>query len=195
MSCTPVNLRSRVAGFTLIELMLTIIIAATLLVIGVPSFIEFERNSELTSANNVLVGAMNTARGEAMKRGMNAIVVPTDGTTWKNGWTVFVDQNRNFTYDAATDVTVLQQAALPDYFDVTGSGSAGDTAPYIMFDASGYAKTKTAGFGALSLSIARNDVSASELARQTRRIIVSTTGRPRSCRPDLDPTCTATALE
>lgn len=131
-----------------------------------------------------------------MKRGMNAMVVPTDGTSWRNGWTVFVDQNRNFTFDDGTDLTVLKQAALPTYFSVSGSGTAAPSTPYILFDASGYAKTKTAGFGALTISIARNDISnTTSLAQQTRLIIIAMTGRPRSCRPDLDATCLATALE
>lgn len=183
-------------GFTLIELLTTIAIAAILLVIGVPSFISFQRNSELTAATNSLISAINAARGEAMKRGMNAMVIPSNGTTWRNGWTVFVDQNRNYTWNADTDLTVLQQAALPAYFTVSGTGSAGESAPYILFDASGYAITKTAGFGALTLSIARNDVSGTTaLAEQTRRIVIAMTGRPRSCRPDRDATCLATALE
>jgi len=124
------------------------------------------------------------------------MVVPTDGISWNNGWTVFVDQNRNFTFDDGTDVTVLKQAALPAYFTVSGSGTAALSAPYILFDASGYATTKTAGFGALTLSIARNDISDSTLvAQQTRRIVIAMTGRPRSCRPDVDTSCIATALE
>lgn len=184
-------------GFTLIELLITVAIATILLTVGVPSFTSFQRNSELTSATNSLIAAINAARGEAMKRGMNAMVVPSDGITWANGWTVFVDRNRNFAFDSGTDVTVLKQAALPSYFGVSGSGTAvASGAPYILFDASGYAKTKTAGFGALTFSIARNDISnANELAQQTRRIVIAMTGRPRACRPGTDVTCTVTAQE
>jgi len=188
--------RTGTAGFTLIELLVTLAIAAILLVIGVPSFTSFQRNSELTAATNAFVAAVNAARGEAMKRGMNAMVVPTDGTSWNNGWTVFVDQNRNFTFDDGTDVTVLKQAALPSYFSVSGSGTAASSAPYILFDASRYAKTRTTGFGALTLSIARNDSNnATLIAQQTRRIIIAMTGRPRSCQPNMDATCIASALE
>lgn len=188
--------RPSAAGFTLIELLVTLAIASILLVVGVPSFTSFQRNSELTAATNALVAAVNAARGEAMKRGMNAMVVPTDGTSWNNGWTVFVDQNRNFAFDDSTDVTVLKQAALPGYFSISGSGTAANSTPYILFDASGYAKTRTAGFGALTLSIARNDNSnATLIAQQTRRIIIAMTGRPRACQPNSDATCIATALE
>lgn len=182
------------SGFTLIELMVTIAIAAILLLIATPSFVAFQRNSELTSAANSFVAAVNAARGEAMKTSLHAMAVPVGGD-WSRGWTVFVDSNGNSLLDGTGDRIVLQQAALASYFTASGSGSASASPPYVMFDASGYARTKTAGFGALTLTIARNDLSGAERLQQTRRIVVAKTGRARTCRPDTDATCTATAQE
>ena len=191
MNATP---SSRIVGFTLIELMATVAIAAVLLVVAVPSFVGFQRNSELTSATNSFVAAVNTARGEAMKRGMNAMLVPATGTDWGSGWTVFVDQDRSGGLNTG-DTTVIQQPALPSYFSATGQGTASETPAYIMFDASGYAKTKTAGFGALAMTIARNDLSGADRTGQTRRVIIAKSGRARACKPATDSTCTATAEE
>ena len=186
---------NRVAGFTLIELMVTIAIASILLLIAAPSFISFQRNSELTSLANSFIAAVNATRGEAMKVGRHAMAVPADGTNWSSGWTVFVDNNSNSTLDAATDRIVLEQATLASYFTASGSGSAGSSSPYVLFDASGYAKTKTAGFGALTLTITRNDLSGADQTAQTRRIVIAKTGRARVCRPATDTTCTTTAEE
>ncbi len=191
MNATP---SSRIAGFTLIELMVTVAIAAVLLVVAVPSFVSFQRNSELTSATNSFVAAVNAARGEAMKRGMNAMVVPTTGTDWSTGWTVFVDQDRSGGLNTG-DTTVLQQPAFPSYLSATGQGTASETPAYIMFDASGYAKTKTAGFGALTMTIARSDVGDTAQTAQTRRIVIAKSGRARACRPSTDTTCTVSAEE
>ncbi|MET3913644.1 type IV fimbrial biogenesis protein FimT [Variovorax sp. OAS795] len=184
----------RLAGFTLIELMVTVAIAAVLLVVAAPSFVNFQRNSELTSATNSFVAAVNAARGEAMKRGMNAMLVPATGADWSSGWTVFVDQDRSGTLNTG-DFTVIQQPALASYFSATGQGTASETPAYIMFDASGYAKTKTAGFGALTMTIARNDLSGAALSEQTRRIVIAKSGRARACKPATDTTCTASADE
>ena len=191
MNATP---SSRIAGFTLIELMVTVAIAAVLLVVAVPSFVSFQRNSELTSATNSFVAAINAARGEAMKRGMNAMLVPSTGTDWSSGWTVFVDQDRSGTLNTG-DLTVIQQPALASYFSATGQGTANETPAYIMFDASGYAKTKTAGFGALTMTIARSDLSGAAQSEQTRRIVIAKSGRARACKPATDTTCTASADE
>ena len=187
--------RRGVVGFTLIELMVTIAIAVILLLVATPSFVSMQRNSELTSAANSFVAAINAARGEAMKAGRQAMAVPSGGGNWSSGWTVFVDTNGNSVFDSAADRVVLQQAALPAYFTASGSGSAAASPPYVLFDASGYAKTKTAGFGALTLTIARNDLSGAEQSEQTRRIVIAKTGRARVCRPATDTTCTATAEE
>lgn len=183
-------------GFTLIELMVTLAIAAVLLVVGVPSFVSFQRNSQLTSLTNSLVASMYAARGEAMKTGMNAFVVPTgNGADWTTGWIVFVDKDRDGSFTESTDTIVQTQAAPESYFTVSGNGTAGETPAYVMFDSSGYSKTKTAGFGALTLSLTRTDVSSSVQTEETRRIIIAATGRLRTCKPSTDSTCTASASE
>ena len=187
---------SQADGFTLIELMVTIAIAAILLMVAAPSFVTMQRNSELTAAANALVAGINAARGEAMKRGLNAVVVPTDAASWRNGWTVFVDTGtaRNGTLDAS-DIVVQRQPALAGYFAVSASGTAAEAVPYMMFDASGYSKTKAGGFGPLTLSIARNDLSGASVGEETRRVIVARTGRARVCKPSTDTTCTLTATD
>ncbi|VTU28968.1 putative major pilin subunit [Variovorax sp. PBL-H6] len=179
---------SRVAckGFTLIELMVTLAVAAILMVIAAPGFLSFQRNSELTSAVNGLVASIAAARGEAMKSGRYAMVVPSDATHWSSGWVVFVDRDADNGFTESADSAVLRQPALPSYFSVEANGNAkeGQTdPPYIRFDPSGYPKTKGGGFGPLTISITRNDLGTSAALDQTRRVIISPSGRVRSCRP------------
>ena len=176
---------TRPNGFTLIELMVTLAIAAILMMVAVPSFVSFQKNAQLTSAANSLLVSINAARGEAMKRGMSVIVVPTNnGSDWTTGWVVVVDKNTPRTYTATVDNTVLTQAALPTGISITGNGIASGSEPYILFDASGFSKTKANSFGALSISFARTDVAAADQYRQTRRIIIASTGRVRMCTPE-----------
>lgn len=56
-----------VGGFTLIELMVGILVAAVLLMIAVPSFQNLTLSNRLTTTANDIVGAINTARMEAIK--------------------------------------------------------------------------------------------------------------------------------
>ncbi len=171
-------------GFTLIELMVTLTIAATLAAVAVPSVQSFLRNNELSAASTALLTAINTARSEAMKSGRSAMVVPVNnGSDWAQGWVVFVDNNRSQNYTSGVDTIVAQQGPMASYFSVSGNGTATETPPYILFDASGYAKDTAGGFGGLTLNIQRNDLAGTNLLEQTRRIIIARTGRARVCKP------------
>ena len=185
----------RTHGFTLIELMVTLAIAAILMFLAIPSFVSYQRNTQLTSAANSLLAAINAARGEALKRGMSVIVVPTgNGSDWKTGWVVVVDKNTPRTYTATEDNTVLTQAKVPSGISITGNGIASGSEPYILFDASGFSKTKANGPAYFSISFARTDVAAADQFKQTRRIIIASTGRVRVCTPEsaTDAKCLAT---
>lgn len=185
--------KNNFGGFTLIELMVTLAIAVVLAIVAIPSLAVYKRNAELTSATNTLLAAINAARGEAMKRGMNAMVLPADGSSWNSGWIVFVDKDRLQTYNPVTDTTILAQGPMQSYFSVTGNGSASGSTPYILYDASGYSKLKSGNFAALTLSLSRNDLSGNALYDQTRRIVIANTGRARTCKPAsaADATCAA----
>jgi type IV fimbrial biogenesis protein FimT len=181
--------RRRSRGFTLVELMVTLAVAAVLLLLAAPAFTSFLRSSELGAAANGLLAALNAARGEAMKTSRRAVAVPADGSQWSSGWIVFVDINADRRFTEGTDRKILQQGPLPSYFGVSASGSADGTAPFIQFDASGYPRNASGGFGALSFDITRSDVDSDEAAlQQARRIKVSSAGQIRTCRPS-DPNC------
>ncbi|RAR54376.1 UNVERIFIED_CONTAM: type IV fimbrial biogenesis protein FimT [Acidovorax defluvii] len=182
----------RNGGFTLIELMVTIALAAALMTISAPSFVQYQRNSELTSLTNSLLAAINAAKGEAMKTGRNAFVIPL-GTGWNSGWVVYVDMNRDNTYTEGTDITVQKQDAVKSYFNITGNSIAAGSTPYIKFDNTGYSTDTGAAPVALTLSIARNDTPSANAAEESRRVVVARTGRVRTCKPSTDTTCTSSA--
>lgn len=183
---------SKTNGFTIVELMVVISIIGVLALIASPSFVAIKRNSELTSATNNLMAAINTARSEAMKRGMNAVVAPTTGTDWNTGITIFVDKNGDNIFNAGDDL-VTQTAILPSYFTITQANAAGTN--YILFNGSGFARTLVGVTFNATFDIARNDITDSvELLAQTRRLKVATTGRLRSCKPTsaMDVDCSTT---
>jgi len=186
--CSLFRLRKRVeeraCGFTAVELLAVIAIVAILLAVAVPSFVNMRRNSELIAATNSVVAAINAGRSEAMKRGAYAYIVPADGSRWASGVTVFIDKNMDQTFTRGVDEVILTLPAFPAWLTVTGNGPAAGPAPYISYDSSGYAKKKNGAFGALTLSLTRNDVSPGQANAQTRLIIIADTGRLRSCRPD-----------
>lgn len=108
----PRSFRTRfIGGFTLIELMVTVTIAAILLAVGVPSFKSFILGQRLKTASYDLNYALNYARSEAIKRNESVQMVPAS-SGWKDGWTVL-----------SGTTTLLTQAAYPA-LTITGPASS-----------------------------------------------------------------------
>jgi type IV fimbrial biogenesis protein FimT len=79
-------------GFTIVELMITVTVAAVLLALALPSFRETIVSSNVTETTNQLIGDLNLARSEAVRRGTLVAVISTSGTNnWSGGWRVETD--------------------------------------------------------------------------------------------------------
>src|SRR5690606_18361522 len=85
-------------GFTIIELMVVVAIAAILAAVAIPSMTEIVRRNTQESVINDLASALAFARSEAINRGQKVSVCQSaNGTScatsgdWTAGWIVFVD--------------------------------------------------------------------------------------------------------
>ncbi len=89
---TTVHQPSSEGGFTLIELMVTLAVAAIVMTMAIPSFTSMTKNSRLTTQTNQLVTALNLARSEAINRRVAINVAAIDASSasneWGKGWRV-----------------------------------------------------------------------------------------------------------
>lgn len=120
--------RTPSSGFTMIELLVTLSIAAIMVTLAVPSFSTFLLNNRLTSQTNDLVLALASARSEAVKRGISVTVCSraTDSTcagstTWNNGWLVFVDNDGDGTKDVDDTEILNVRSSLEGSNTLTGA--------------------------------------------------------------------------
>lgn len=115
------------AGYSLIELMITLAILSIVLAIAVPSVRDYFANARRLTVTNNLIGDLSYARMEAIRRGQFVTVcggaagVCVTNNDWSGGRIVFVDSNNNGLIDAGEDVLRTETAA-PSGFTLTASG-------------------------------------------------------------------------
>jgi type IV fimbrial biogenesis protein FimT len=147
------------AGFTLVELLVAITIAAILIGIAVPSYRDATLNSRLAAISNQLTATARLARSEAFKRNASITLCASDDgsscsgtTTWHTGWVLRLGNG-----------TVLAaQGAAPSGFRVNASTGA------FLFNPRGFGTTSG------SFTICRKTPS---VGSQQRVVTVDTTGR------------------
>lgn len=95
-------MKARHAGFTLVELVFTVLVFAILLSVGVPGFRDFARNARLTETANDLIAEIGLARSETIKRRVPVTLCavgdpeaadPCADGDFANGWLVFTDED------------------------------------------------------------------------------------------------------
>ena len=91
-------------GFTLYELLITLLVIGVVLALGVPNLAEFTQNSRMTATANDMHAAFQLARTESARAKTNITicasanslaVTPTCSGTWDQGYIVFEDTDGN----------------------------------------------------------------------------------------------------
>ena len=168
-------------GFTLIELMVTVGILSILLMLAGPSLRELVMNARMTGQANDLMGDLNIARSEAIKRNLRTyLCTSTNGATctnsaWAQGWLVFVDVDGDGRQDAA-EVALKSHGALETTNTmVVAQDSAGlPTSRFVPYRPSGVSAP-----GAQPVTFRMCDSRTGALGINKGRLItISATGRP-----------------
>jgi len=176
-------------GFTLIEMMVTLTVAAILSIIAVPSYKQFVESGRLTAATNDFVGDVSYARVEAMKRGPSqqmGVCASTDGAscaaapaTWASGWIVFVDADASNTFNTAGGDTILKiHDALPNSIAATTNPAGTNT---LIFNHVGSLATAITSVKLTSNNISSNPDRVICLSGGTGRAMVAANNNVSSC--------------
>jgi len=177
----------RETGFTLIELMFVLAVAAILMSVAVPALQMFSTNSKQTSAINDFVSSMHLARNTAITTNARVTMCASsnasscESVTWDKGWILFRDANSNQTIDG-TDAII-------------GTGSPGNGlniastqyAEFMMYRPNGRVMNASVGTNTGEFTVCDDRGSG-----HSKVVIVNLSGRPKLSKTLADgssPTC------
>ena len=138
----PTRARRPRPGWTLIELLLGLAIAALLTVFALPMYADWIAESQMMNYARDLAGSMNVARSEAIKRGTRVNLCKSAnrstcaiGGDWAQGFVVYVDRDHDGQLDVGESAIQVVAPASPgisargnrpiaDYVSYTSLGTA-----------------------------------------------------------------------
>jgi len=163
--------RSGCRGVTLLEMLVVVAIAATLVALAAPSFASFRRAAGVSAAANELLGALYFARSAAILGGTPvtlclsadaATCVSSDAPAAAIGWLVFTKPDAKAPASSVDGQPILRSFRLPPDVSVHASRAA-----VTFWPVSRAGSTSTF------------DVCDVNRAVRGRAVVVSQTGRPR----------------
>lgn len=144
------------AGFTLVELMVTLAIAAVLAMLAAPNIRDFIVRSKMTNLSNEFTSSILKARNEAVNRntcvtmcmstsagnelssiGSGGPKCTTAGADWQVGWIVFLNPSCDSGADKPADVIDMLLARPRSGADYLLQAQASSPTKKMMFNARG----------------------------------------------------------
>ncbi len=157
-------------GFTIIEFMIVLTIAAIFVSVAVPSYYYLIQNNKVVSVTNKLAASFSSARMEAIKRGTRVSVCSAGNTSytscgnssqWSQGWIVFTDADNNNAIDSSNDLVKIAEAP-PTGSTITSNLSI------VSYDGTGFTTTN-----ALTMSLRTTGCRGNN----ARTLSIATSGR------------------
>ncbi len=142
-------------GFTLYELLITMVIVGVVLTFGVPNMLAFNQNGRMTSAANDLHSSFHLARSESGRAKTNITVCASAnalaaaancGGTWDQGFIVFVDEDGDINRSGANETVLQAHGPVAEGITI----AVADDATYFSYSSNGLGRPNVGGNPAVS---------------------------------------------
>lgn len=136
-------------GFTLYELLITVIIVGVVLSFGLANMSDFTRNSRMTATANDMHSTFHQARSESARTKTNTTIcassnpmaaAPQCGNDWNDGYIMFTDINGDISVDP-NEVVIKRQGRVETGITLTAANGA----TYFSFSGTGIGRGNVGG--------------------------------------------------
>jgi len=187
------------SGFTLYELLITVVIVGIVLTLGIPNMQQFTQNSRMTSTANDMHAAFHLARSESSRAKTNITVCASSnsmtagancGGTWDQGFIVFVDNDGDLNRNGATETVLRAHGVIANGVSL----AVANDATYFSYSSTGLGRPNVGGNAAVSQVVMcdeRGNTTAAGGSSAARLFVATPLGRATIFR---DETLIANAL-
>jgi type IV fimbrial biogenesis protein FimT len=171
-------------GFTLYEILITVVIMSIILTLGIPNLSEFVKNSRITNTVNDLHSTFPLARSEAARAKAPITICasadalsadPGCGGTFDQGWIVFLDLDGDTVRAGAGETLLRASGPVATGVSITVNGNA----TYFAFAATGMGRGDVVGtsFSTAMICDDRGLVPGGGGRATARRLVATPIGR------------------
>ena len=149
-------------GFTLYELMITLLIVGVVLTLGMPNLTAFTQNSRITTTANDLHAAFQVARSEAARAKSNITICASNNSmtaaadcqgSWEDGFIVFIDSNGDIARAGANETVLRAHPAIANGVNL----AIANNASFFSYASTGLGRGDVGGAPAVSQIIVCDD--------------------------------------
>lgn len=172
-------------GFTLYELLITLLVVGIVLTVGIPSFRDFTQNSRITGTANDLHSSFLLARSEAARSKSPITICASadpfgaalcDGAAFDGGWIVFVDLNGDIQRAGAGENVLRAHPPVDAAINIATNAAA----DYFGFAPTGLGRGDVGGLPAVQTAVicdTRGNIRAAGGMSAARFLVVTPIGR------------------
>lgn len=172
-------------GFTLYELLITMLVIGIVLTVGIPNFSQFTQNSRITSTANDLHSSFHLGRSEAARSKAPVTICASadplgaalcDGVLFDEGWIIFIDLDGDLERAGAGENVLRAHPPIDVAINISVNGGAN----YFGFAPTGLGRGDVGGQPSLQTAVicdGRGNIVAAGGMSAARILIVTPIGR------------------
>ena len=170
------------SGFSMVELMITVVIFSVIVALALPSYRAFVQNTYIRSTAESIINGLQLARAEAVKRNTQVRFMLGANSAWTVGCLVVVGDNNGDGVDDCPAIIQSHSTGEGSSTSVTVTPNPG-TANSVIFSNLGMVNVNAATFTEINVDVNASALSSDE--SRNLRIVVGAGGNARMCDPNV----------